>query len=247
MEKNRDTLRPDLQDLLGTSKVQFIANLFPQEEVLMTLMGIDNATGEAPPTSPTGTASGTTTPSGSMRGGTVRKSSKAISMAAQFNASLNDLIGTLLSCNPYFVRCVKPNPKKVPNEVDLEMVTSQLKYSGMLETIRVRRAGYTVRLAFSEFLDRYASLGEKINRKDAKASVEKILRSFQKLPKDSWLLGVTKVFFKTSVEVELEHARSEKLLVYVLKIQRFARRVVGKVKRKRQINAIVKIQKGELY
>jgi myosin heavy subunit len=45
-------------------------------------------------------------------------------------------------CNRYFVRCVKPNEEKKPNRFNNQMVLEQLRYSGMLETIRIRRAGF---------------------------------------------------------------------------------------------------------
>ena len=61
----------------------------------------------------------------------------------------------LSRCHPYFIRCIKPNKTKVPLEFDDHMVMEQLRYSGMLETIRIRRAGYPVRLTFADFIDRY--------------------------------------------------------------------------------------------
>lgn len=46
----------------------------------------------------------------------------------------------------------------VPQIFDRELCCRQLRYSGMLETIRIRRAGYPVRFTFKEFVDRYRFL-----------------------------------------------------------------------------------------
>ena len=36
-----------------------------------------------------------------------------------------------------------------------ELVEDQLRYSGMLETVKIRRVGYPVRRTFDEFISRY--------------------------------------------------------------------------------------------
>uniref|UniRef100_A0A3B4APX1 Myosin motor domain-containing protein n=1 Tax=Periophthalmus magnuspinnatus TaxID=409849 RepID=A0A3B4APX1_9GOBI len=58
----------------------------------------------------------------------------------------------LFRCNPFFVRCIKPNNLKVD-----ELVSHQLRHSGILETIRIRREGYPIRMQFDVFLFRYYS------------------------------------------------------------------------------------------
>ena len=63
----------------------------------------------------------------------------------QFKKSMEDLMATLEECEPFFVRCIKPNEFKEAKNFDRELVHRQLKYSGMMETIRIRKAGYPIR------------------------------------------------------------------------------------------------------
>jgi hypothetical protein len=47
---------------------------------------------------------------------------------------------------------------QIPNKFDDETVQRQLRYTGMLETVRIRQAGYNVRLTYDEFIQLYRIL-----------------------------------------------------------------------------------------
>ncbi|NWT55282.1 MYO3B protein, partial [Erythrocercus mccallii] len=68
--------------------------------------------------------------------------------------SLTVLMERMYSANPHFVRCIKPNSQKEPGVLDNQMVLLQLRYNGLLETIRIRRDGFSWRPSFEEFAER---------------------------------------------------------------------------------------------
>lgn len=72
--------------------------------------------------------------------------------AAYFKMQLNSLVGVLAATQSHYVRCIKSNMAQIPFTFDPEMVTTQLSYSGMLDTIKVRKAGYSKRILFKDFI-----------------------------------------------------------------------------------------------
>uniref|UniRef100_A0A8C5JLE3 Myosin VIIB n=1 Tax=Junco hyemalis TaxID=40217 RepID=A0A8C5JLE3_JUNHY len=79
-------------------------------------------------------------------------------LGGQFKQSLEKLMKILEQCQPYFIRCIKPNDYKKPLLFDRELCIKQLRYSGMMETIQIRKAGYPIRYSFEEFFERYRFL-----------------------------------------------------------------------------------------
>ncbi|XP_008336225.2 unconventional myosin-X-like [Cynoglossus semilaevis] len=119
-------------------------------------------------------------------------------------------MATLSASNPFFIRCIKPNMKKNPSVFDPEIVMNQLRYSGMLETVKIRRAGFPVRRTFKDFFSRYKII-QKVKvptaGDDKKKSTDLLLK-YDKTKKE-WQLGKTKVFMKESLEQRLEKDRDE--------------------------------------
>lgn len=62
--------------------------------------------------------------------------------------SLQSLLETLDRSHPYFVRCIKSNMEKTPGRLDDELVRRQLRYTGMLATVKLRQSGYNYRVLF---------------------------------------------------------------------------------------------------
>nr|XP_014348910.1 PREDICTED: unconventional myosin-VIIa [Latimeria chalumnae] len=157
-------------------------------------------------------------------GAETRKRSPTLS--SQFKRSLELLMRTLSVCQPFFVRCIKPNEYKKPMLFDRELCVRQLRYSGMMETIRIRRAGYPIRYTFVEFVDRYRVLmpGVKPAYKqgDLRGTCERIAESV--LGKDDdWQIGKTKIFLKDHHDMLLEIERDKAITDKVILIQKVVR------------------------
>ena len=56
--------------------------------------------------------------------------------------------------DPYFIRCLKPNRTQSANVFEHDLVLAQLRYTGMVETIRIRALGYSLRMPFADFYAR---------------------------------------------------------------------------------------------
>jgi myosin-3 len=127
---------------------------------------------------------------------------KAPTLASIFKASLADLMDRMGKCEPQFVRCLKATPNKKPLEWDEDLVTRQLKYAGVLETIKIRKLGYSFRMEFAGFVKKYKNITYHYHEAVAEdqASCQKLLGSLKKEDGspliDDFQVGTTKVFMK---------------------------------------------------
>ncbi len=146
------------------------------------------------------------------------------SISVQFKEQLATLMKILGESQPKFVRCIKPNAHKKPSLFESIDVNRQLQYSGVLETVKIRRAGYPVRKDYEEFCKRYSIMLKKEGsgiKKDTKRVAKDILigmKSFNKRflnlsdpERLHWQTGVSesdyqmsRVFMKYEVSEALE-------------------------------------------
>jgi myosin-1 len=63
------------------------------------------------------------------------------------------------------VRCIKPNEVKSALTFDYERVKTQVLYLGLLENVRVRRAGFAYRTNYEKFIERFITLKFKFELK----------------------------------------------------------------------------------
>ncbi|KAL6441452.1 hypothetical protein ACFW04_003569 [Cataglyphis niger] len=163
-----------------------------------------------------------------------------MTVSAQFQQSLHSLMDTLNQANPFFIRCIKSNANKVPNEFDEETVQRQLRYTGMLETVRIRQAGFNVRLTYEEFIQLYRMLLPK-GLLSSQSDVRDFLLTLN-LNRDNYQLGTTKVFLRESEKIKLDIELHQQIITSITTIQKWFRACLERRKFLRLKNAIVQIQ-----
>jgi hypothetical protein len=164
------------------------------------------------------------------------------SLGAQFKESLIQLYNVISQTQPHYVRCIKPNSVFKPQVFDKQMVEDQLRYAGMLETIRIRKAGFPNRRPYQQFCEYFMLIDPtKRVKGDFKKSCGQLMESLhEQIKPGEWTLGDTKVFFKDNAFHELMEIRKVASIRYAIKIQALWRMyVVKKDYRRQQWAAIV--------
>ncbi|KAK9291567.1 hypothetical protein L1049_019515 [Liquidambar formosana] len=174
LDKNKDYVVPEHQDLLCASKCSFVAGLFPQLPEETT------------------------------------KSSKFSSIGSRFKLQLQQLMETLNSTEPHYIRCVKPNNLLKPAIFENVNIMQQLRCGGVLEAIRISCAGFPTRRAFFEFINRFGVLAPELleGNYDEKVACKKIM---EKKGLKGFQIGKTKVFLRAGQMAELDARRAEVL------------------------------------
>ncbi|NXW46174.1 MYO9B protein, partial [Nyctiprogne leucopyga] len=170
----------------------------------------------------------------------LHKKKKPPSISAQFQTSLNKLLETLGKAEPFFIRCIRSNAEKKEMLFDETLVLQQLRYTGMLETVRIRRSGYSAKYTFQEFIDQFQVLLPK----NAKASKEDICVYLNKLKLDEnyYQIGLTKVFMKESQRQILQDTLHKEVIRKIILLQSWLRMVLERRRFLRTRQAAIVLQ-----
>ncbi|XP_061098661.1 unconventional myosin-VIIb-like [Conger conger] len=213
LEKNRDSVSSDILKLVESSTSKLLKQVFRPDITSNAVM------------SSARNSRVIMTPKSTLR--QVAETKKQMpTLSGQFRQSLDSLMKALAVCEPYFVRCFKPNEYKKPSLFDRELCMRQLRYSGMMETIRIRKSGYPIRHTFAQFLNRYRVLLRTTicdpNKEPADKCCDCICKAVIQGQGD-WKIGMTKIFLKDFHDSLLEMERDREMHRKAAIIQRAMR------------------------
>ncbi|KAM6294371.1 unconventional myosin-Ia [Aegotheles albertisi] len=141
----------------------------------------------------------------------------------QFKASVATLMKNLYSKNPNYIRCIKPNESKAAMVFTPELVLAQVRYLGLMENVRVRRAGYAFRQLYGSFLERYKMLSTHTWPRWAGSDREgaEMLLAELPYPPEELAFGHTKIFIRSPRSLfDLERRRQERIAQLATLIQK---------------------------
>ncbi|KAG1149991.1 hypothetical protein G6F37_006080 [Rhizopus arrhizus] len=227
IDKNKDTVPDELLNLLQTANNPFLV------EMLQTATAAATATAQEAKPAP------------------VKKvgmaAAKKPTLGSIFKLSLISLMDTINKTNVHYIRCIKPNEAKVAWGFESNMVLSQLRACGVLETIRISCAGYPSRWSFPEFAERfYALVSSKYWYPKLQPDINELCRVIlQKCvpEKDKYQIGLTKIFFRAGQLAYLEKCRRERWDECTILVQKNAKRLIVRIQYLRKLDLISRLQR----
>ena len=224
LEKNKDVLQEDLHECMAHSSNPLVASLFQRAPVVAAAEE-DSGGGKK-----------------RAKGGLMQDT-----VSTKFKLQLGQLMDTIGATNVQYVRCIKPNAVKSNEVFQMQMVVEQLRCAGVIEAIRITRAGFPNKMKHREFLSRFGllapaavALATEAAASDpnkagspTKASVHAVSPQMQACRsaleeilgerKGVHEVGSTRVYFKAGILEELEGRRTVALTRSATVIQRCQR------------------------
>ena len=203
LEKNKDPVNDTVVDVLKRGSC-----------ALMVTCWLDHPGQSAPPD----------------EGKKKKKKGGGKTVSSVYLVQLAELMGTLNTTEPHFIRCIVPNTHKKPLETDCALIMHQLKCNGVLEGIRVCMLGFPNRMKYADYKQRYMILGAEslATAANDKEGVFKLMEKIE-FPAEKFRCGHTMVFFRAGALAALEEARDN----IVLKLVRWMQgEAYGRIRRK---------------
>jgi myosin heavy subunit len=202
--KNNDSLQDGLSEVIYMSDSVFLTNMLIAEDGSVPLVlkpgpgfvPLRDENGEPVETNLTGqTAAGAVD---NKRASKKMAATQTVSFS--FRGQLDKLMSTLRSTHPHYIKCIKPNALKAPNVFTAPLVMEQLRYSGVLEVVRIRREGFPTKVPFIDFYTQYTILAhgkgwespETVSAANAKNYCSILLS--ENMPRGSYQVGNSFVF-----------------------------------------------------
>ncbi|GAM27692.1 hypothetical protein SAMD00019534_108680 [Acytostelium subglobosum LB1] len=208
LDKNRDTLFNDLIGLATSSSLSLLVEVFQYVPVIEEIDPNVESAKSLDRLKKTGFAN--------QQAKSIIPTDKKrpITAGFQFKSQVTALLKSLYSCNPHYIRCIKPNEVKRALDWDAGRSSEQIRYLGLYENLLVRRAGYCYRQTYAKFMRRYYMIGKKTWPKwegDAKNGAEILLAELG-IPQSEYQFGVNKIFIRNPQPLfDLEDKRTARI------------------------------------
>lgn len=128
-----------------------------------------------------------------------KRGSKIRCIGTRIKKELSELVKFIERGGAHYVRCIKPNPLRKAHTFEPREVLTQLRCSGVMQTVQARKAGWPVSHTIRDFALRYAQVHR--NRAVIVSETtrpEDILNHFVE-DSDSWRIGKNKVLTSFSL------------------------------------------------
>eukprot|EP00760_Papus_ankaliazontas_P004450 PhM_4_TR11899/c0_g1_i1/m.42733/K10357/MYO5; myosin V len=167
---------------------------------------------------------------------TINLESSKATTTKKFRTQLAQLLQMISTTHAHWVRCVKPHPNRRPQNFHGQEVMSQLRCSGVLDTVRIRKIGYAIRVPIPEFQRQF-----------------RIIKGLDLIPSyaPDAQIGKTKVFMRYNVFADLQSKKSQALVTYAVTTQAYLQHrqsnfVVACHRKVQHLNTIMAMMRGRL-
>uniref|UniRef100_A0A4W5RQI9 Myosin motor domain-containing protein n=1 Tax=Hucho hucho TaxID=62062 RepID=A0A4W5RQI9_9TELE len=159
----------------------------------------------------------------------LHKKKKTPSISAQFQVRL--LSHPLVAGSGSFISSQPSNQHPLPLRFNDALVLRQLRYTGMLETVRIRQSGYAIKYTFQDFVRHFRVLLPDITR-PTKSGIREFFRQVHLAPA-GYQVGNTMVFLRDAERQRLQALLHTEVLGRIVTLQR---RFRARLERKHFIN-----------